>query len=304
MDIKNNLDGGKKKKDLNESDKARLKMVERINPRFGTMDQDKLYDALRKRYGNDGTLAVICYSLKKYFDIIDKENKADYFGKKGAELSMSVNNQEAKNELTGNEIKNWKTQDQILKIMNHIDLITQTDKNRFLLLAMTTMQPPLRKAFYQSVQFLFNLKEDNKKDNYIFLQPPNKGKSFYIVNTDKVSKYEKFNTPENKIIEINNPALIQLLMRSYLEYPRKYVFQMDDDQPYTMNSISKVLLENPFKLNFNILRSSYITNFFNIPDNNFMQARIDLSKKMRHSVDKQQLNYFKRNNGNMKDNKK
>jgi hypothetical protein len=282
---------------LTKDDIKRLKMVERFDTRFATSDSKKLYEGLRKRYSNDGTLSVICYSLKKYFLLSKKNEKSNFWGEKGAELANDVNKQEAKNELTGNEINNWKTQEQILNIMNNIKLITNTDKNRFLLLAMTTLQPPLRKAFYQSVKFLDDLKKNNGKDNYLFLQPPSAGKSYYIVNNDKVSKYDAFNKNESKFIEIENEMFIKLLMKSYLSNPREYVFEMDDKQPYSMDSISRVLLERPFKLNFNILRSSYITNYFNLPDNQYLAARQKLAQKMRHSPDQAEKSYFKRNNG-------
>lgn len=283
-----------KKKQLTKDDIARLKMVERFDTKFSSTNSNKLYEGLKKRYSNVGTLSVLCYSLKKYFDLENKEDKCNFWGSKGAELSTINNHNEAKNELTGNEIKNWKTQDQILQIMNNMKIKSKTDANRFLLLAMCILQPPLRKGFYQSAKFLDNMKKNDHESNYVFLQPPENGKSYYIVNEDKVSRYENFNNHENKFIEIDNPKLIRLLMKSYVEDPRTYIFEIDDGTPYALSSISKVLLENPFGLNFNILRSSYITNYFNVPDHDYLEAREELARKMRHSVEKQMRNYQKR----------
>lgn len=291
----NKKNGNYHKPELNASDIDRLKMVARFDTRFETTNSDKLLEGLKKRYENKGTLSVLCYSLKKYFAIKNKKEKADYWGEKGATLATEVNQIEAKNELTGNEIKNWKTQDEIINIMNHIQFINNADKNRFLLLAMCTLQPPLRKSFYQSVKFLDNIKKNDGKSNYVFLQPPNKGKSYYIVNNDKVTKYPQFDKDEAKKIEIDDENLIILLMKSYAANPRVYVFEIDDKTPYSMDSISRTLLEKPFGLNFNILRSSYITHYFNHPDHNYLEARQILAKKMRHGIDIAMKAYYKRN---------
>lgn len=286
-----------KKTTLNNSDVSRLKMAYKTAPNFNSITPANLFKKLDDKYSNKGTLSVICYTLKKFFSDINDEKRSKYFGDKGAELSKNVNEMEAQNRLTNNEINNWKTQDEILDLMNNLPINSWTNYMRFLLLAMCTMQPPLRKDFYQSVKFIFNKKDDNGKDNYVLLKSPSKGKSYYIVNHDKVSKFDKFTTNEAKIIEITNNELINMLLESHKKKKRDHVFCTEELEPYSLKSISKVLLQRPFDLNFNILRSSYITNYFNNPDKNYLAARQELSRKMRHSVEKQMLNYEKRNGG-------
>jgi hypothetical protein len=275
---------------LTNEDINRLKMVVRTARDFDNIKSDDLYNKLNEKYKNKGTFSVLSYTLKKYFLEIGEQTKADYWGNKGAELSQIVNTQESKNELTNNEKQNWKDQKQIIDIMNNIDIKTRTDYNRFLILAMTTFQPPLRKAFYCNLKFIFDLKDNNNKDNFLYLQRQPK-KSFYIVNDDKVSKYEKFNDKDSMFIEIGNKDLIKLLWDSYKQNKRPYVFESDKGEPYSMNSISKVLLETPFDLNFNILRSSYVTNYYE--NNNSLFSKNELARRMRHSQNISQQSYFK-----------
>jgi hypothetical protein len=275
---------------LTDEDVSRLKMVVRTERNFDKIKSDILYNKLNEKYKNKGTFSVLSYTLKKYFLEIGEQTKADYWGNKGAELSKVVNTQESKNELTNNEKQNWKNQKQIIDIMNNIDIKTRTSYNRFLILAMTTFQPPLRKAFYCNLQFLFDIKDNNDKDNYLYLQKHPK-KSFYIVNDDKVSKHKAFKTEDSMFIEIGNKDLIKLLWDSYKQNKRPYVFESDKGEPYSMNSISIILLERPFDLNFNILRSSYITNYYE--NNNSLFAKNELARRMRHSQNISQKSYFK-----------
>lgn len=275
---------------FNNNDLDRLRMIIRTDENFATSNSDDLYRELDERYPNRGTFSVIAYTLKKFFEEIKNQRKADYWEEVAKELSGMVHNQEMKNELTNNEKQNWKDQEQIMKIMNNIDIQNRTDYNRFLLLAMCTFQAPLRKAFYQSVKFCTDKKKINKTDNYVFLQKyPNK--SYYIINKDKVSKYEKFNEPESMLIELTNPDLIKLLWDSYNQLNREYVFETEEGKPYSMNSICILLLERPFNLNFNILRSSYVSNFYD--KNPSLADKNELAKKMRHSVNIAELSYNK-----------
>lgn len=276
---------------LNKQDIQRLKMVYYTDPNFGTKQSNKLFSALNNKYPNRGTLSVVCYSLKKFFEDKGNKTKSDFWGAKGGELAQDVQKQEKKGELTNNEKENWKTQEELLEIMNGIKINDITDYNRFLLLAMTLFQPPLRKAFYTDLKFLFNKKNNDGKYNYLLLQKKPK-KSYYIVNNDKVSKYEKFNDENSMYIEIINPDLVQLLWNSYNQKKRDYIFESSGGKPYSINSISIILLERPFNLNFNILRSSYVSKFYK--DNIYPQEREELARKMRHSPNVAALSYLKR----------
>ena len=284
-------EAGNKKTTLNKQDMDRIKMVFDTIPKFMSMASSTLFKILDTKYKNRGTLSVICYSLKKLFLEKNNNKKSEFWGQKGSEMAQLVNKQEKKSELTGNEIENWKTQEEILKIMNDIPLESLTNYNRFLLLAMTTQQPPLRKDFYTTLKFLTDIKDNDGENNYVYLQKKPK-KCFYIVNNDKVSKHEKFQDAEHTKIPIENKDLVNLLHNTYNQKNREYVFETESNEPYSINSISIVLLERPFNLNFNILRSSYITSFYK--KNIYPQERDDLAIKMRHSSEIATLSYVKR----------
>lgn len=275
---------------LNKQDLDRLKMVARTVPNFLEVSSGTVFKHLDDKYTNKGTFSVIAYTLKKFFDEMGEDSKSEFWGKIGKELSREVYDQETKNELTNNEKNNWKTQEEIMEIMNNIPINDRTDYNRFLILAMATFQPPLRKNFYQTVKFATTTTKLNKKDNFVLLNKhPNK--CYYVVNLDKVSKYDKFNNDDHKYIEITNPQLCNLLRDSYKQDPRTYVFETKEGTPYSSNSISKLLLEIPFGLNFNMLRSSYVSNFYH--NNLDMKSRNQLATKMRHSADIAVLSYNK-----------
>lgn len=276
---------------LNKSDIPRLKMVYRTAPNFQTMPPGQLFEALDDKYENRGTFSVISYTLKKFFEETGDLKKSKFWGNIGADLSKIVNDEEMKNELTNNEKKNWRTQGEILEILNNMQIDNMTDYNRFLLLLMTTHQPPLRKSFYHNLEFLFDSRKNDGKNNYLLIQKTPL-KAYYIVNEDKVSKYEKFNDDDSKYIEVDNKDLIKLLLSSYEKKPRTYIFEKENGTPYTLGSFSKVMLEEPYNLNFNILRSSYITAFYK--DNQYTKERSDLARKMRHAMSRAEVNYLKR----------
>jgi hypothetical protein len=281
------------KQNLNEGDKSRLKWILTLDEDFEKTKNDDLYTKLKSKYPNVGTLSVISYSLKKFFDLVlDNQEKANYWAKRGAELAGELLNQEKKGELTGeSEKKNFKTQSQILEIINDLRSSTSTiNKNRYLLLNMAVFQPPLRRGVYATLKFLLNKKQDNKKDNYLLLQK-SPMKSYFIINSDKVSKYEKFNKDENKIIEILNQDLNKLLWDSYQENKREYVFESSDGGPYSLTNFTKVILQ-PLGLNFNILRSSYISDYY--VKHPYPQEREAVAKAMRHDKSQAELKYLKR----------
>ena len=275
---------------LNAQDIDRLRMVINTTDKFQNIPSMSLFQILNDKYKNSGTFSVIAFTLKKFFAEIENPRKAAFWGNVGQHLSDFVKQQESKNELSNREKENWRSQDEIKDIIDKIEIKDRTDYNRFLLLSMATMQPPLRKSFYQSLKFATSIKQLNHVDNFVFLSPD---KCYYVINRDKVSKFDRFNKPDNKYIEIESERLCELLRDSYNQDERDYVFETSAGQPYSINSISILLLERPFKLNFNILRSSYITQHHE--DHKTMYDKENLARQMRHGVHRAMVNYNKPN---------
>ena len=276
---------------MTPTDLSRINMVRLTEPNFLRLSPIALFNILNEKYTNRNTFSAIIGALKKLFHERNDETSYDFWQIIGLKVSERIRDAEFDNSLEGNEIKNWKSQDQIYDILQNIDVNNITNYNRYLLLSLCLFQPPLRKDFYLTAKFLFDPKKNNGKDNYILLRKKPL-RSYYIVNHDKVSKHEQFDEPKNKYIEIDDEKLVDILRSSYNQRKRSYVFESDKNEQYSPNTISKLLLERPFNLNFNILRSSYITDFYN--KHRYLREREDLARKMRHSRDTSEKNYYKR----------
>lgn len=280
--------------ELTKDDISRLRMVKRTVLDWETITSADLYNKLSEKYKNKGTLSVICYSLKKVFDIEGDKKKANFWGEKGAELAQEVNNIEMQGELVGdNEKKKWHSQKDIIEFIKRLQEkknLSKTDYNRYILLCLCVYQPPLRKSFYLNLKFLFNPKKNNKKDNFLLLQK-SPLKSYYIVNNDKVSRHAEFDKDENKFIELLNKDLINMLWKSYEGNKRDYVFTSSNEKPYSKVGFTKTLLE-PINLNFHTLRSSYVSDYY--VKNPYPQERMQVARMMRHSKSTGETNYLKR----------
>ena len=270
----------------------------------------QIIDAINKNYPNIGTREQIAYSIKK-MQLINhwtetrqqtgKQRDVKFWTEKSSGLSAELEKIEEQQEKTNQEIHNWKSQSDIIKIRDEVEkqidqqknpIKRHTLQNRYILLSMLTMQPPLRKDFYETCNIIKSKKENNDIDNYLVLS--NKGKkktAMYIVNNDKVTeRHSKFKLTEYKEIEIDNDELIDLLHEDYTNRPRKYLFETHDNKRY--KNITETLLHKPFKLNFDICRSSFITYFYKKYP--YKRERIYLAQKMRHDMDTAYTKYNKR----------
>lgn len=154
---------------------------------------------------------------------------------------------------------------------------------QYLLLCMYTMQPSAR-TVYKDMKIIKSSTEDNKIDNFLLVS---RGKTYVIINSDKKSdptdssKYNpaKFCMP---------PELNKIIKNSLNIYNRDYLFTPINDPKSPMTYQQYVfLLYNIFKstskkVNFDILRSAYITDFYS--KNPSMKDKNLLAVKMRHSV--------------------
>jgi len=249
------------------------------------------YDKLRKGYPNNNTFEKVLYTISKHYMYINWEGTrlktlkvpvCKYWFSKAQDITKDIEKDETKQELRNNEIENWKSQKEIKELMikTKPEISDLTNYNRWLLLNMCTLQAPLRNDFYATCQFITSIKDDNKTDNFVFLNRQKKN-VYYIVNNDKVTdKMAKYKSDEYRIIKIVDRQLVKILNDSYDEKNRKYVFQTKFETPYTNSSIYDVLLKREYGLNFDILRSSFITQFYS--NHPLLSDREDLAKMMRH----------------------
>lgn len=257
----------------------------------------KIEQFLNEKLPRTNTREVLFYTLKKHFMIKHwdknrmttlKNRDVAFWAKEAKIKTIELEESERKNLLDETENENWKNYDEIMKIR---DEIKNKDSNKYLLLSMCLLQPPLRNDFYATVKFCTKKSELNDTDNFLYLNTKTK-KCMYIVNKDKVSeKSTIYKMKENKEIPIESDELNKILFESYNKNNRTYVFTTNGGDRYTNDTIRECLLKRPFKLNFDTLRSAYITKYHN--ENKSYDAKVKLAQKMRHDVKTAQIKYFK-----------
>jgi hypothetical protein len=206
------------------------------------------------------------------------------FAKSGFEYMKSTRNKEGLNETDDKEKENLKEYEFLLKVYQaekekqNVNT-TKEQHLQFLLFSLLVLQPPLRCSFYCNVKVIYNLSDNDNKNNFILIN--NENKIFYIVNNDKVSNIESHK--KNNKIEIENIELKELIISSFQLYKRQLLFELNEMQiPYSrllkwIRDITGVQ-----KINFDMFRSSYITWYYK--KNLTLSSRELLSYKMRHSV--------------------
>jgi hypothetical protein len=109
------------------------------------------------------------------------------------------------------------------------------------------------------------VKDNDKKTNYIYFNRRSKPKAYYIVNKDKASNYKIYSMDKtlNKI-ELS-PELSFIINNSFIEYPRKYLFELDNkpvSDTTLLNWLRKITKID--MINFDMMRSVYITWLYKI----------------------------------------
>ena len=197
----------------------------------------------------------------------------------GYDLYLTINDEAKQGVQTEKQKEFYMSHDEMRNIIETKSW-TQTNvesHNQYLLLNILTLQPPLRPAFYISCKFITQLKQNNKKDNYLLINNRTK-KMYYIVNDDKISK-ARFHQDK---IEIENKELKKIILESYKNFPRTYLFEKDG-QPISYDSILNMLRKglNNEKIGFSMVRSSYVNYFY--LTNLDLKSREKLASEMRHT---------------------
>jgi len=220
------------------------------------------------------------------------------FKETGYKYKMMRDDNEAANKLDEKEKQNYQSLQyfkELLKYKNIEEIKNKNEHYGYLLTALLTLQPPLRSDFYTSCRFS-NGESMEKNKNYLIIQKTKDfTKLFFNVGSDKVSNSNIYKTkPDLNIIEIENNDLINIILKSYELYPRVYLFQNDNGEPYTGSTVLKFLKKftHVKGLNINMMRSIYITDTYNANKLTYKQKE-NLAHKMRHSVNTQAKNYFK-----------
>ena len=244
---------------------------------------------------SDGYKQNFYFMIARWLEI-NKQNEIEYikiYKEEGFKLKKESDNIEGNNEMTTiKEIESHKDYNYFIEILKQRkEKINKTENYKILLLSLLIYQPPLRISFYNTCKIINTMEENDGINNYIHIN--RKQVSSYIVNKDKASNYKNFySSKEKNIIEIENDELLKLLESSIKQYPRKYLFELEEKAVSTI-TLSRWLkdITNIIGISFDTMRSIYITNYYNTHIT--CNERDSLADKMRHSTQVALKNYYK-----------
>jgi len=264
-----------------ENNKRHLKSVIEKNNNWGNSTKEGLY-----------------FMVARYLENFDNKNMkyVKIYKQLGYDLMQLNRKKENDNLQDEKEIENYRTHEYFIDLLNNIkpdEIKTKIGHYQYLLLNLLVLQPPLRTSFYISAQFLRRMSENDKTNNYVWINKKGSLKVYYIVNHDKVSNTKTYAMNKNlNYIKLENEKLIKLINDSYEKYPRKYLFEIDEKpitNPTYLNWLRKIT--DVKNINNDIMRSSYINWFYD--NNKSLTEKEKLSTLMRHSVLTAQRNYLK-----------
>ena len=260
------------------------------------IDIKKLQQIIEDTQWSDSSKQAAYFTISKFLQANDPQNKnIDYIKNLGYQLKIKVEEAAGENELDEKEKENYRDQNYFRDILDNIDVskIKSIKKHyEYLLLSLLTLQPPVRNNVYISASFILDLSkvEDNK--NYVYLNEEKKEAAF-IIQKDKVSNSVVYRTYSHlNYIQIENKELVKLLFKSYEQYKRTFLFELNG-HAITSNTLLAYLrsITNVEKINIDMMRSSYITDYYE--KNKSYSSRNKLAKQMRHSPATAMLSYHK-----------
>ena len=244
----------------------------------------------------DGTKESYFFMASRYlFNLNNNDKYAKIFADAGFKLMVKTQENTGNNELDEKEIENYRPREFFMNIISTFQnkgTITKTEHLKELLLKLLVFQPPLRTSFYTSAFISRDKKDNDGTHNYIYLNRRGMTTAYYIVNKDKASNYKLYNMNKKlSVIELT-PEATQAINESLLNYPRNYLFEIDD-KPISQNTLLRWLrdITGIDKINIDMMRASYITWFHN--NNAKFNEREKLSQIMRHSQRTASQNYRK-----------
>ena len=244
---------------------------------------------------SDKSKEALLFMVSKYLKTCNDFKYSKIYSLKGYNYLEKNKEIESHNEQDSTEIENYRDHKYFLNILesiNYDNIKTINEHYKYLLLSLLIYQPPVRTSFYINSKFIFRAKDNNKINNFIYINKRKPFKISYIINNDKVSKTKIYKKIKLSIININNKKLIDLIIDSYSKYPRTYLFEVNKKyitQPTLLSWLRDITKVNA--INNDIMRSSYINWFYE--HNKTIGEREKLSYQMRHSVITAQRNYLK-----------
>ena len=244
----------------------------------------------------DGTKESYYFMVSRYLSNINNNDKyVKIFSEAGFKLMVKAQEETGKNELDEKELLNFRPREYFLDIISTFTnegTKTKQQNLKELLLKLLVYQPPLRTSFYTSAFISKDKKDNDKINNYVYINRRGNITANFIVNKDKASNYKLYNMNKNlSIIDLTTDAT-KAINESLLNYPRNYLFEIDN-KPISQATLLKWLrdISNVPNINIDMMRASYITWYHN--NNGQFKDREKLSQLMRHSQRTASQNYRK-----------
>lgn len=265
-----------------------------------TFYKTKLLDIInRNGHWSDGSRENLFFMIVRWLEINEPNDKNNIqkYRDAGFKLKNKRDKEEGENALDEKEKENYRDYQYFVSILDSIDydkLTTLTAHYKYLLLALLVLAPPVRIQIYHTAQIIQKLNEDDEKQNFLWFTTQGRKRVYYIINNDKASNYKQYSIDKHIVnkIEIENKRLVDLLYDSIQKYPRKYLFDFNGTQvsEMTLSRWLKDITRLP-GATFDMMRSVYITEFYSKNPN--LNAKRELARQMRHSVETASKNYLK-----------
>lgn len=250
-----------------------------------------------QNWGNSSRQALF-FMIARYLQINrpDDIDNIRILQQKGFDLKLITEEKDANNELDEKEKISWKELQyfrDILDNFNQDDIKNQRDHQKWLLLNLLVKQPPLRTSFYYTAKLAKSYDDIEEKKNYILLINQGRDKVYYVVGDDKVSNSKLYRQDDSlSYINIENRELVDIIYKSFEDYPRTYLFE--NDKKHISDKTLLTYLKEITQINgitMDMMRSSYITDFHK--HNKRYIQHLKLSKQMRHTLNTSTLRYKK-----------
>lgn len=250
------------------------------------------YIVLDKHYTNQNTIKAHLTALAGVLRALNgPKNVIKAYELEAVKISNELKNDSKDQKLSITRKENYLNLFQILSRHDELEILFNSDKNNkknnlaFLLLSLYTLQPPIRLE-YSNMKILNDLPEDQTQ-NFIL---KNNNKYTVYINNDKVIRshgpvYFNFSNELNDIIN-----------ESLFMFPREYILSTltDGEKPINKQGIEYLFkyIFSPLRVSVDVLRSAYITHFYNDPSNT-IKDKEHLARLMRHSADIAAREYYK-----------
>lgn len=203
-------------------------------------------------------------------------------------LAISELNEEHQ-QLSGNELHNWKSYHDILAVRADLERIKDRDwwaHRRWFVVCLYTLQPPLHADFHDMRILQSRHAITTTRDLQHFDIDPQK--NYWLIANDQhwilIQKDKTSHFKGASLIRVE-PALETVMIQSMIDYPRDYVLGRKSLSIYGFRDLLKNI-----GIGIDTFRSAFITYFYkdlSIAD------RKKIAEKMRHSYTTAEKKYFK-----------